>query len=274
MIQFIKYQAAGNSYLIVKEENQLLSTLEAKQICDPNYGVGSDGVICWQKQNDSEPSVKVAIFNPDGSQAEKSGNGLRILATYLFEYIFKNTTKIILNTDDNPVTVNRLSSGSILLDMGRVVALFKLNQVDRFGHSIAKHTLKTPLGSISGYPVSLGNPHFVVFREKLSKDDIQLWGPHIENHPAFSNRTNVQFAKVTQRDHINAEIWERGVGYTLSSGSSSCAIAAVAHQLGYCDSGITVSMPGGELSVEIKEDKSVFLTGPVSKTVDGVFYLS
>jgi diaminopimelate epimerase len=116
---------------------------------------------------------------------------------------------------------------------------------------------------------TVGNPHCVVLRDKVSEDDARRLGPLIEKDPRFPNRTNVQFMKVLDRSHIQIEIWERGAGYTLASGSSSSAAAAVAHRLGLCGEKITVRMPGGELDIRISEDFSVQMTGPVTKIAEG-----
>jgi len=116
---------------------------------------------------------------------------------------------------------------------------------------------------------TVGNPHCVVLREDVSEEEARRWGPLIEKDPRFPNRTNVQFMKVLDRSHIRIEIWERGAGYTLASGSSSSAAAAVARRLGLCGAHITVHMPGGDLDIRIAEDFSVQMAGPVTKVAEG-----
>lgn len=269
MIKFSKYQAAGNAYIIINTADHLLSDIEASRICDPIFGLGGDGVICWQKIPEG---ANVFIFNPDGSLAEKSGNGLRIFADFYFNHVSASPDCFTIQCTNSQVKASRLNDGSILLEMGRVVSQFEHKGLGESKFFPRGYTLETDLGSINGYPVDIGNPHFVVLLDKISADFARQWGPHIENHPAFRNRTNVQFAKIIDQNTIAAEIWERGAGYTLSSGSSSCAIVAVANQLGKCGANVTVKMPGGDLAVQINQDKSLFLSGPVSKTVDGVFY--
>lgn len=269
MIKFTKYQAAGNAYIIIQKERLVLSENDARSICNPIFGCGGDGVICWEH---TENGAKVLIFNPDGSLAEKSGNGLRIFSDFYFESIKPNQTQFTITCSNSSVKSTLQPNGLILLEMGRVVSQFEYKALAESNFFPDGKVLDTELGQITGYPVDIGNPHFVVLMEHISAEFAHQWGPLIENHQLFPNRTNVQFAEVVAPNKIKAEIWERGAGYTLSSGSSSCAIAAVAHQLGLCDNGLTVQMPGGNLDIEIQSDNTVFLTGPVSKIVDGVFY--
>ncbi len=279
MIDFTKYQAAGNAYTILHKDGLTLSCEQASTMCQSVYGVGGDGVICWRSGSPDAVGItrrghfQASIFNPDGSQAEKSGNGLRILATYLFNSVCPDLNKISIFTSGIEVKATLSDNETILLEMGQVVASSDLKFLGKRQEFYPGHELHTDIGNITGYPVSIGNPHFVVFSEKVTAENVQKWGPVIENHTFFSNRTNVQFAQVIDENHIAAEIWERGAGYTLSSGSSSCAIVAVAHKLELCGRSVTVSMPGGELTVQIRKDSIVLLTGPVNKTVEGVFKL-
>ncbi|HLE44326.1 MAG TPA: diaminopimelate epimerase, partial [Methylomirabilota bacterium] len=117
--------------------------------------------------------------------------------------------------------------------------------------------------------VSVGNPHCVVFTDRLDEAEVRAWGPRIETHPSFPNRTNVQFARVLGRDRVEIRIWERGAGYTLASGSSSCAVAAAAVRNGLADGRLTLVMPGGELGIEVRPDYSIRLRGPVAEVCVG-----
>ena len=117
--------------------------------------------------------------------------------------------------------------------------------------------------------VAVGNPHCVVFVDRLDEAEVRVWGPRIETHPAFPNRINVQFARVLDRRRVEIRIWERGAGYTLASGSSSCAVAAAAVRNGLADGHVTLLMPGGQLSLEVRPDWSIRLRGPVAEVCDG-----
>jgi diaminopimelate epimerase len=116
--------------------------------------------------------------------------------------------------------------------------------------------------------VSLGNPHCVVFCERVTEQEARRWGPSLESHPLFPRRTNVQFVRVIDRSTIQIEIWERGAGYTLSSGTSSCAAVAVAHRLGHVDPAVRVRCQGGELLVEVLMDGTMVLIGPVARVAE------
>lgn len=280
-MKFTKFEAAGNTYVIVDEDGFKLTPEDAIRCCHPIYGLGSDGIITWRTCTESpHPNIQVDIYNPDGSLAEKSGNGLRILATFLYETIFPQAHSLELCTAGGAVYATLMpkkhslqSKSKILLEMGMVVPQFQPKSAPNSPVPPHPITLETELGPICGFPVSIGNPHFVIFEVAISAAHAQKFGRVVENHPIFPNRTNVQFVKVEDNDNVSAEIWERGAGYTLSSGSSSCAIAAVAHQLGFCGPKITVSTPGGKLEVQITKDQVAWLTGPVNKTVEGVYYL-
>src|SRR5207247_7280308 len=117
---------------------------------------------------------------------------------------------------------------------------------------------------------TIGNPHCVILLPTISEELAKTYGPHIETHPSFPKRTNVQFLQVLDRKNIRIEIWERGAGYTLASGSSSSAAAAVARKLGLCDQSIGVHMPGGNLAIEISDHFDILMTGPVTKVLEGI----
>ena len=272
-LAFSKYEAAGNSYTVLHNDEIELSAIDVIRFCHSSFGIGGDGILTW---NRSGEIVDVKIFNPDGSLAEKSGNGLRILASYLFNHKFQEEKHLTFNTAGDKVIATRenlTNDCQILLEMGVVLSQIdgkKLSDSTKFKAGVR---LETAAATIFGYPVSIGNPHFVIFDDELSAENTQRLGPLVENHPYFPNRTNVQFAQVKSDGEIIAEIWERGAGYTLSSGSSSCAIAAVAHQLGKCQRQVDVKMAGGTLTVKMEPDGTIYLTGPVKKTAEGTLFV-
>jgi len=253
-VRFAKYHALGNDYLVVAA-NELPSHLtpaQIRRICDRNRGVGADGVLT---QEPDPATHHVRIFNPDGSEAEKSGNGLRIFARFLWDRGAVN---------EAPFAIDVLA--------GRVVC-----QVRNGGNPICvsgprREVLDEPL-EIDGNHLkisaaTIGNPHCVVPRTRVSREEAKTLGPIIERHSLFPNRTNVQFMQVEDSSNLRLEIWERGVGYTLASGSSSCAAAAVAHRLCLCGREITVTMPGGSLSIQLSESFDVRMTGPVTPVAE------
>ncbi len=262
-IAFEKYHGLGNDYLVVDDRPGLAFGPEVvRRICDRSLGVGSDGVLlCKRDERGSSGSFGLRILNPDGSEAEKSGNGLRIVARYLFDRGEVGDAPFPVQTPGGEVVCR-------VLDAGRAVRV-EMGQVS-FGE--LRETLTVDGETLTFSSASIGNPHCVVLRDTLKEEDILRFGPLLENAPRFPNRTNVQFAQVLDRSRLAIEIWERGAGHTLASGSSSCAAAAVAHRLGLCDAAVTVVMRGGELAVEIGPDDSVVQQGPVVHVASGVFH--
>jgi diaminopimelate epimerase len=246
-----------------------LSSLQIRLICHRNYGVGSDGILLGPlKAENSDFGLR--IFNPDGSEAEKSGNGLRIFSRYLWDRGLVQETPFTVFTPGGKVE-SRMHPGGRLatVEMGQVS--FDSTKVPVTGshREVLNETMV-----IQGRPwqfsaATIGNPHCVLLREEISEAETRAVGPLIEKNPLFPNRTNVQFMKVLDRGNIRIEIWERGAGYTLASGSSSSAAAAVARRLGLCNGAIMVHMPGGELDIKVSEDFSVLMTGPVTKVSEG-----
>ncbi len=271
-VEFLKYHGLGNDYIVVREADlpQSLTPEQIQRICDRHYGFGADGIAldCSEKNHFS-----VRFFNPDGSEAEKSGNGLRIFSRFLYDLKRVRTTPFIIQTDGGNVEAQVHASGKrVAILMGR--ANFDSHTIPMKG--VHREVLNEKL-SINGEEltfsaVTVGNPHCVLLRKAVFPEEAQRLGPSIENNPRFPNRTNVQFMQVLDRRNIRIEIWERGAGYTLASGSSSCAAAAVAHRLGLCDSEITVHMPGGQLEIGISHDDNIRMAGPVVKVWRG--YLS
>jgi diaminopimelate epimerase len=270
MIRFSKYHALGNDYVVVEDAGGGLTPPTIRRICDRHLGIGADGVLLPTSMV-TPGEFRLRIFNPDGSEAEKSGNGLRIFARYLLDNGRVDDTPFRVHTAGGLVQCQVKDGGSaVAVDMGR--ASFDSTAIPVSGprREVLRETMDV-LGTRLEYSaVTIGNPHCVVFRKGVSEADAKRFGPHIENDPRFPNRTNVQFVEVLDRDNLRIEIWERGAGYTLASGSSSCAAVAVAHRLGFCGSAVTVHMAGGPLSIQIGPEWSVHMIGPVVHVADGI----
>lgn len=267
--RFAKYHGLGNDYIVLEQADwPTLSPAEVRQICHRQRGVGSDGIL-WV--NSEKRPFEVTIFNPDGSEAEKSGNGLRILSRYLFDGGLVQHDPFPVKTAGGMVTCRVVSATEIVVEMGKCT--FMSGDLPATGPN--REILREPLAlserseTVEIATVSIGNPHCVVLNRPASVTTAQALGPHIENHPLFPQRINVQFLEVIDRHRIRIEIWERGAGYTLASGSSSCAAAAVAVRLEYCLSPVTVEMPGGNLQVEIGPDYDIRMTGPAEPVMQG-----
>ncbi len=276
MSRFVKGHGLGNDYLVLegKDLDFPLTPPAVQRICHRNWGIGSDGVLLLVESPNADFGLRV--FNPDGSEAEKSGNGLRIFAKYLHDHGRTQKTTFTVETRGGVVECQcRLAGGrvaSVTVEMGR--ATFRAPDIPMSGpdREVVGVPLRVNDHLLTVTAVSVGNPHCVVFTDRLDEAEVRRLGPLIERHPAFPNRTNVQFARALGRDRVSILIWERGAGYTLASGSSSCAAAAAAVKSGVCDHGsVTVVMPGGELVVEVRPDWSLRLEGPAEEVCAGTF---
>jgi len=272
-IDYFKYHALGNDYIVIDPNRTKISlTKENIQlICHRNFGLGSDGILFGPIFDGG--GIKLRILNPDGSEAEKSGNGIRIFSRYLFDQGYINTNSFTLDTLGGEVLVTILDEKCELIrvDMGTVTFLSESIPVAGLSREVVDEVLELDKGSFRITCLSIGNPHCVLpmdlISEKLAKD----LGPVIENHPMFPNRINIQLLKILDRKNIEIEIWERGAGYTLASGSSSCAAASAAYKLGLVDNQVKVHMPGGVIDIEINPDGHVHMTGSVSSVASGTF---
>jgi diaminopimelate epimerase len=270
-MNFHKYHALGNDYIILDPADvpAVPAAEQIRTICHRNFGIGSDGILYGPLKTD-RADFALRIFNPDGSEAEKSGNGLRIFARYLWDR--KKVTKrpFTVSTPGGIVTAQLARDGSsVTVEMGKVC--FNSAEIPVAGppREVINETIEIDGRNFTFCAATIGNPHCVVLSDNISEAQARRFGPVIERDSRFPNRTNVQFMKVMDRANIRIEIWERGAGYTLASGSSSCAAAAVARRLGLCDSNITVHMPGGQIEIVVSDDFSVRMTGPVTKVADG-----
>lgn len=273
MARFVKGHGLGNDYLVMEAEaiDFPFAPAAIRRICHRSWGVGSDGILLRVPSRVADTGLR--IFNPDGSEAEKSGNGLRIFAKYLWEHGGLRKSPMTIETRGGVVeAICHVQDGrvrEVTVEMGQVT--FVAPEIPM--HGPEREVVGVPLQVDDRFltitACSVGNPHCVVFTERLDEVELRRLGPMIETHPAFPNRTNVQFARVEARDRVAILIWERGAGYTLASGSSSCAAAAAAVRNGLADRRVTVAMPGGELSVEVREDWSIRLQGPVEEACIG-----
>jgi diaminopimelate epimerase len=269
---FTKYHALGNDYLVIDPKNlpSALTADQVKVICHRNYGIGSDGILLGPLPS-KKAQFALRIFNPDGSEAEKSGNGLRIFSRYLWDHKLVGKDEFVLETPGGLVRATVLERGNtVRVEMGRVS--FWSDEIPVAGprREVINEAIHLRGQQFNFCAATIGNPHCVLLLPKISADLARQLGPLLETHLRFPNRTNVQLMKVLDRNNIQIEIWERGAGYTLASGSSSSAAAAVAHRLGLCDREISVHMPGGVIAIEIGGDFAIRMTGPVAKVSDGV----
>ncbi len=271
---YYKYHALGNDYIVIDpQKNDIeLNERNIKLICHRNYGIGSDGIL-YGPIFDSRNDIHLRIFNPDGSEAEKSGNGIREFSKYLFEAKYVKNNTFWLKTLGGNVKVTILDDFAKKIKVNMGVPTFVSKDIptlfeDR--ESINKILVVDGQKYVVSC-VSIGNPHCVMLVNDLSEINIKDIGPKIENHVNFPNKINVQFMKILDRHNIQIEIWERGAGYTLASGTSSCAAASVAYKLNLVDNNINVHMPGGIININYDEQGSIDMTGDVTSVGYGFF---
>jgi len=270
-LSFSKGHGLGNDYLVVDAADLEFDVTPSfvRAICDRHRGAGSDGLLVGR--SDHAP-FELHIYNPDGTEAEKSGNGLRIFGAYLHgRGVVQNEwfdVKLIKDTVSMRVE-QQLEGGALMIRAAMGRADFSEAAVAFNGRS--HEELELPEGGTAVInTVSLSNPHCVVFVDQLERTDFLRRAPQLCNHAAFRFGTNVQFARVLDRTHVQAWIWERGVGETLASGSSSCAVAAAATERGLVDPGIiTVEMLGGDAEVEVRSGFEVLLRAPAQNILHG-----
>jgi diaminopimelate epimerase len=256
-MRFEKWHGIGNAYLVIEQDELAMEPTpeRVRRICHCDLGAGGDGIMLVQDDADGGPRVR--IFNPDGGEAEFSGNGTRIAAAYLLQRDGGDT--VAMQTIKGLIRGER-HDGVITIDAGRA-------------------TLESPdHAPVGGSPpadrytfVSLGNPHCVIEVDDPEAVDLAAVGAPIEHHPWFPNRVNVEFYRPLTRHELRMRVWERGAGETLSSGSGSSATAVAAVVNGHADSPVTVHLDGGDLTIDVSGDLDVRLTGPVEPILRGAF---
>lgn len=268
-----KSHALGNDYLVVDPSALSFSlTPEViRRLCHRHLGVGSDGILALVPS--AEADFGVRIYNPDGSEAEKSGNGLRIFAKFLYDHGYTTREAFTIATTGGVAGIAlHLVNGRIdrmTVDVGR--ATFASTEIPVAGppREVVDEELEAEGHRLRFTAVSVGNPHCVVFVPDLGEVDLHRLGPALETHPQFPNRTNVQFAQVAARDRVNILIWERGAGETMASGTSASAVAAASVRRALTGRDLTISAPGGDLRIEVGEDWSIRMTGPAEEVYTG-----
>src|SRR3954447_16749352 len=266
-MRFEKWQALGNDYVILEREALPweLGPERVRRICDPHFGIGSDGVLLLSRSEDPEFVAELRIFNPDGSEAELSGNGAREAILYLRRHGWTEAETFVILTAAGPITPTITSDRTCSVAMGPAST-----QSKDFpgGPPDGRGTLVAGGRAWDFQHVSIGNPQCaIVVGEGLEDLDLGAIGPDIEGDEQFPNRTNVSFLKI-DGSRVRARIFERGVGETLSSGTGASG-AAVTAFLGGAASPIVVELDGGELEVEVSESLDVRLSGSAGPACAG-----
>ncbi len=271
--EYVRSHALGNDYLVMDPRalSIRLTPAAIRLICHRNLGVGSDGILTLERSRREEFGLR--IFNPDGSEAEKSGNGARIFAKFLWDHGYTRRRTFRMETKGGVVSASlQIRNGrvrSIAADMGR--ATFRSREIPVAGRDreVVGERITVEGNTLEITALSVGNPHCVVFVDDTATVDLPRLGRALETHPLFPNRTNVQFVRVDSPSRVTIRIWERGAGETLASGSSASAVAAACVRHGLTGRRVAVHCPGGILYVDVSPDYSLRLTGPVEEVCRG-----
>jgi len=272
---FVKMHGLGNEYIVMDESNIdfPLTKQAIIRLCNIHFGIGSDGIV--MKVASTKADFGFRVYNPDGSEAEKSGNGLRILCKFLYDYGYASSRQFSVETLTDIVYADIIEEEEgkatvIRVDMGKAIFTSKEIPVNSDKTEFIAQKIIAGDREFEVNCVSVGNPHCVVIMEDLDEKEIRKYGPLLENHPIFPKRINVQFARVLSDHAAQILIWERGAGYTLASGSSSCAASCILVRRGLIKGDLTMHMQGGNLKIEIDPDWNIRMTGEVREIARGV----
>ena len=281
-IEFSKLNGQGNDFILIDSftDNIELSSMQIASMCDRHFGIGADGLILVKKSNNSD--FYMDYYNQDGSKAEMCGNGIRCMSKFIHDMRLSTSDKFSIDTLAGKKVIELdLSNGyvgNVKVDMGPPIFNPEDIPVDLKGGEVFDHRLNTPEKDFLINCISMGNPHCIVYLEEnddLEKIPLNIWGPLLEEHSFFPNKTNVEFVKVLSDSVIKMRVWERGVGETLACGTGACAVAVSAFKLKKINGPVAkVKVPGGELNIIWKGNtSSVFLEGKVEHSFNGVYFL-
>ncbi len=277
-VSFWKTHSLGNDYIVVDNRNRALNEEElprlAAKLCERRFGIGADGLsLIYPSQR---ADVKMRIFNPDGSEAEMCGNGIRCLAKYCFENGLVRKQSILVETlagvkaldlkiEDGFVKSARVNIGSPSFKAEKIPVKWD-------GGAFINRPIRVGGKTVEATALSVGNPHCVIFVEDVEDYPVRDLGPLLERHELFPKRTNVEFVQIVSKDKLKVRVWERSVGETLACGTGACASVVAAKVLGKVDDTVIVRLLGGELTVEYRGGV-VFMEGPAEKVFEGVINL-
>ncbi|MFY9494268.1 MAG: diaminopimelate epimerase [Limnochordia bacterium] len=263
-MKFIKYHGLGNDFVFIEDfEGELVVRGEelAQKLCHRHFGIGADGLVLITKMMGL---YAMRIFNADGTEAEMCGNALRCVADYLLAADLVEGPSMEINTRSGVKKVT-FRNGQYTVDMGEPD--FSFNQGKPIG--VVSHGQSWQI-----YPVSMGNPHGVVFLDDLSKLDFEFWGPRLEQASVWPQGANIEFTQVLNSQHLLVRVWERGAGPTLACGTGACAAAVTAGRIGLTKGRVRVTLPGGDLFIEHTPENRVLMTGPAEKVFEGTIDLT
>ncbi|HHW73425.1 MAG TPA: diaminopimelate epimerase [Firmicutes bacterium] len=257
--EFVKYHGLGNDFVFLEDlRGDLLPEGEelARLLCHRHFGIGADGLVLIVKDGDL---FTMRIFNPDGSEAEMCGNAVRCMADYLLRQGLASGPVLPIGTLAGVKEV-QATGGLYRVDMGEP----DLSFLGGGSLGIAESGREWVC-----HPVSMGNPHGVVFVDEVDSLNLAVLGPALENAPVWPHKANIEFVQVLDQNRIKVRVWERGAGPTLACGTGACAAAVVSMEQGHCQTPVRVGLPGGELTIGWQEGGHVFMSGPATRVFAG-----
>jgi len=279
-INFLKMHGLGNDFIMIDDLDNNIDNYKdlSIKLCDRHFGIGADGIILIKETNKENADFKMRIFNPDGSEAEMCGNGIRCFAHFLHLNNLTDKNKLDIDTLAGIIKPEIIDYGDkiseVRVNMGKPDYSLKSLNIDKSLIDVKEDKLINYPLIIDGKKymintVSMGNPHTIIYVDDLDKIDLKTIGPIIENNPIFKNKTNVEFVQIVNKDTIEVKVWERGAGITLACGTGACAAAAVSIDQNKVNSNIKVNLPGGQLKIKKINNNEMIMTGPSTLVFKG-----
>lgn len=278
MLEFTKMHGLGNDFIIVYGRDRLPENASelAVRLCDRHFGIGADGLVYILPSQKADAMMR--IINSDGSEAEQCGNAIRCVAKYIYDRGLSGKTTLTVETigagvQELRLTVENGKAAAVRVDMGRprLAGLEVPTTIDL--NPVIRHPIEAGGRTFEFTAVSMGNPHCVIYVDDAANFDVNRWGPLLETHPVFPRKTNVEFVTVKSRDALEMRVWERGAGPTLACGTGACATLVASVLNGLADRKATVSLKGGDLTIEWDEsDGHVYMTGPAAEVFSGAVH--
>ena len=285
-ISFTKMHGLGNDFMVIEQMSQdiPLSSHQIQTLSDRHTGIGFDQLLVVSPSTTPNVDFRYQIFNANGGEVEQCGNGARCFARFVQEKNLTDKTIIVVETNTGIITLNVQADGNVTVDMG--APILEPQQIPFTSKQRqTSYTVSTSQGDITLGAISMGNPHGVLVVDDVESAPVESLGAELERHPIFPNRANIGFMQIVSRDHIRLRVFERGVGETQACGTGACAATVVAIQQGLVDNQVTVSLPGGDLTIEWhpngvdnnkhnnKNADHVMMTGPASTVYEGTMTL-
>ena len=276
-VKFIKMHGLGNDYIYFDciNGNNYISDPKsvAKKLSNRNFGIGGDGIVLIQSHDDAD--FEMRMFNADGSEGEMCGNAIRCVGKYVYQYGYTKNKELKIQTGSglrelNLITDHTGNVSSVRVDMGMPI----LNGPD-IPVSIHQNPIKNEVIQVNGHNslkmtcVSMGNPHCVIFVDKITDELVLNTGPELECHELFPNKINVEFAVIHSRHKVEMRVWERGSGETMACGTGAAAVGVAAILNGLTERSLSVHLRGGDLEIEWADNDHVYMTGPASIVFNG-----